>query len=51
MTINRSLDENLNEALGGLLKHYNFYAQVEGYQFFTEVIWDAADALRAWTES
>ncbi len=42
-------DEKLMEALGVLTRHYNFYAQIDGYRFRIEVLDEAENALKVMT--
>ncbi|HME53448.1 MAG TPA: hypothetical protein VKM55_14585 [Candidatus Lokiarchaeia archaeon] len=39
-------DDQIAESLGAITKHYNFYAQVEGYRFTLELLSNAEEAIQ-----
>ncbi len=39
-------DEKLMEALAGITKRYNFYAQIDGYRFRVEVLAEAEEGMK-----
>ncbi|MBN2152715.1 MAG: hypothetical protein JW839_14785 [Candidatus Lokiarchaeota archaeon] len=43
-------DDKVLEALAGLTKRYNFYAQVDGYKFSIELLAEAEEAIRMMAE-
>jgi hypothetical protein len=38
------------EALAGLTKRYNFYAQIDGYKFAIEILAEAEEAIKMMAE-
>ncbi len=39
-------DDKVMEALAAITKHYNFYAQVDGYRYRIELIVEAEEAIK-----
>ena len=39
-------DDKVIESIAGLTKRYNFYAQVDGYEFTIELLFEAEEAIK-----
>jgi hypothetical protein len=43
-------DDKVMDALAGLTKRYNFYAQIDGYKYAIELLVDAEEAIKMMAE-